>query len=93
MSVKPLNVPQRTQAQGSGSRSSRRRKPVLMPAALAIGGGVLFQQTNLTAFSYGAAVMALAVAPALWQLSARIRRFSRSRDGEMQVEFGEVRET
>lgn len=86
--VEPTSIPPRTPAQPLRSRSGRKRKPVLMPAALAIGGGMLFQQTSLTAFSLAAGVMALAAAPALWQLSRRIRRFRRSRDGEMLVEFG-----
>lgn len=91
--VQPPSFPSRSQAQGPGSRIIRKRKHVLMPAALAFGGGMLFQQTTLTAFSLAVAVVALAAAPALWQLSRRIRRFSHSRDGEMTVDFEGDRET
>jgi hypothetical protein len=71
----------------SGSRRNSKVRKILMPTVMAVGGGVMLQQANLTAVSCAAAVLALAAAPALWQLSRRIRRFSRSTDGVMLMEF------
>lgn len=79
----------RTQLRGPGVRCGRKHKRILMPAALAISCGTLIQRTNLTAFSVAMAVLALAFAPALWQLSMRIRRFSHSKDSGLLMEFEE----